>query len=67
MRHAYVREGDKIFNDPGGAEGLANFPLQWEMPLHRLRARQACHEARSEKSGGMCCKVGRSGIRFQMS
>ena len=23
---AYVREGDKIFNDPGGAEGLANFP-----------------------------------------
>ena len=23
---AYVREGDKIFSDPGGAAGLANFP-----------------------------------------
>ena len=23
---AYVREGAKIFNDPGGAEGLASFP-----------------------------------------
>jgi ferredoxin len=23
---AYVKEGDKVFSDPGGAEGLANFP-----------------------------------------
>ena len=23
---AYVREGDKIFNDPGGADGLAAVP-----------------------------------------
>ncbi|HMV75568.1 MAG TPA: ferredoxin [Microthrixaceae bacterium] len=23
---AYVKEGDKIFNDPGGAEGMANIP-----------------------------------------
>ena len=23
---AYVKEGDKIFSDPGGPEGLANFP-----------------------------------------
>jgi ferredoxin len=23
---AYVKEGDKVFNDPGGAEGLANIP-----------------------------------------
>jgi len=23
---AYVAEGDKIFSDPGGAEGLANVP-----------------------------------------
>jgi len=23
---AYVKEGDKIFNEPGGAEGLANIP-----------------------------------------
>ena len=23
---AYVKEGDKIFNSPGGAEGLANIP-----------------------------------------
>ena len=22
---AYVREGEKVFSDPGGAEGLANF------------------------------------------
>ena len=23
---AYVKEGDKVFSDPGGAEGLANIP-----------------------------------------
>jgi len=23
---AYVKEGDKVFSDPGGAEGLAGFP-----------------------------------------
>src|SRR3981081_2543858 len=23
---AYVKEGPKVFSDPGGAEGLANFP-----------------------------------------
>ena len=23
---AYVKEGDKVFNEPGGAEGLASFP-----------------------------------------
>ncbi|MCZ7630066.1 MAG: ferredoxin [Microthrixaceae bacterium] len=23
---AYVKEGDKIFNDPGGSEGLAEIP-----------------------------------------
>jgi ferredoxin len=23
---AYVKEGDKVFSDPGGAEGLAVFP-----------------------------------------
>jgi ferredoxin len=23
---AYVKEGDKVFSDPGGAEGLAAFP-----------------------------------------
>jgi len=23
---AYVKEGDKVFEDPGGAEGLANVP-----------------------------------------
>src|SRR3954466_6490812 len=23
---AYVKEGDKVFSDPGGAEGLASFP-----------------------------------------
>ena len=23
---AYVKEGDKVFNEPGGAEGLANIP-----------------------------------------
>jgi ferredoxin len=23
---AYVKEGEKVFSDPGGAEGLANFP-----------------------------------------
>jgi len=23
---AYVREGDKVFSDPGGAAGLANIP-----------------------------------------
>ena len=23
---AYVKEGDKVFSDPGGADGLANIP-----------------------------------------
>jgi len=23
---AYVKEGDKVYSDPGGAEGLANIP-----------------------------------------
>jgi ferredoxin len=23
---AYVKEGDKVFSDPGGAEGMANIP-----------------------------------------
>ncbi|CAN5565658.1 MAG TPA: ferredoxin [Iamia sp.] len=23
---AYVKEGDKVYSDPGGAEGLAGFP-----------------------------------------
>lgn len=23
---AYVKEGDKIFNEPGGSEGMANIP-----------------------------------------
>jgi ferredoxin len=23
---AYVKEGDKVFDNPGGAEGLASFP-----------------------------------------
>ena len=23
---AYVKEGDKVFNEPGGADGLAGFP-----------------------------------------
>jgi ferredoxin len=27
---AYVKEGDKIFSDPGGAEGLANVPAGQE-------------------------------------
>ncbi len=27
---AYVKEGDKVFSDPGGAEGLANVPAGQE-------------------------------------
>lgn len=27
---AYVREGDKVFSDPGGPEGLANVPAGQE-------------------------------------
>ena len=27
---AYVKEGDKVFSDPGGAEGLANVPAGME-------------------------------------
>jgi ferredoxin len=27
---AYVKEGDKIFSDPGGPEGLANVPAGME-------------------------------------
>ena len=29
---AYVKEGDKVFSDPGGAEGLANVPGAWKRP-----------------------------------
>ena len=27
---AYVKEGDKVFSDPGGAEGMANVPAGME-------------------------------------
>lgn len=27
---AYVKEGDKVFSDPGGAEGVANVPANFE-------------------------------------
>ncbi len=27
---AYVKEGDKVFHEPGGAEGLANVPAGME-------------------------------------
>jgi len=27
---AYVKEGDKVFSDPGGADGLANVPAGME-------------------------------------
>ena len=32
---AYVKEGDKVFSDPGGAEGLANVPAGME-EAHRV-------------------------------
>ena len=34
---AYVKEGDKVFSDPGGAEGLANVPAGMEEADDRVR------------------------------
>ena len=34
---AYVKEGDKVFSDPGGAEGLADVPDGQEDADHRVR------------------------------
>ena len=34
---AYVKEGDKVFSDPGGAEGLANVPAGQDEADDRVR------------------------------
>ena len=34
---AYVKEGDKVFSDPGGAEGLANVPDDMLDAVDRVR------------------------------
>ena len=34
---AYVKEGDKVFSDPGGAEGLADVPDGQEEAVDRVR------------------------------
>ena len=34
---AYVKEGDKVFTDPGGAEGLANVPDGMLEAVDRVR------------------------------
>src|SRR3954451_6081404 len=37
---AYVKEGDKVFSDPGGADGLANVPGGMEEAT--IEAAEAC-------------------------
>jgi ferredoxin len=37
---AYVKEGDKVFSDPGGAEGLANVPAGQEEAV--IEAAEEC-------------------------
>ena len=34
---AYVKEGDKVFSDPGGAEGLAELPRRHARRRRRVR------------------------------
>ena len=31
---AYVKEGDLVLNDPGGSEGMAQVPPQFEDAVH---------------------------------